>query len=119
MKVPGDVTLQCYRIWIAGYDDWQPTDWRDIPPRAIAREPAEAFAMSATQAASFLEGFNREMLHRQMLDGQTLDGQMPDGQRLDGRMLDGAKRLWAVAVPVLVCYEGDAQAGEDVAGHRF
>ena len=30
------------RIWIAGYDDWQPTDWHDVPPRAIALEPAEA-----------------------------------------------------------------------------
>ena len=92
------------RIWIAGYDDWQPTDWHDVPPRAIALEPAEAAPLSAAQAQSFLEGFNRQML---------------DGQLLHTRMRCNAKRLWAVAVPVTVLYDGDARSGEAVAGHRF
>jgi len=94
MKETGDAPRQRYRIWIAGYDDWQPTDWHDVPPRAIALEPAEPFALSAAQAQSFLEGFNREMLH-------------------------GAKRLWAVAVPVVVLFDGEPLPGETVTGHRF
>jgi hypothetical protein len=111
---PGEAQLQCYRIWIAGYDDWQPTDWHDVPPRAIALEPAEAFVLSAAQAQSFLEGFNGEMLHKKIADGQIADGQIADGQ-----VLNAAKRLWAVAVPVMVRYEGDPHPGETVAGHRF
>jgi hypothetical protein len=94
MKEFGDAPVQRYRIWLAGYEDWQPSDWRDVPPRAVALEPAEAFALSAAQAESFLEGFNREMLHQ-------------------------SKRLWAVAVPVMVVIDGDPRPGETVAGHRF
>lgn len=119
MQQPEDAPLPRYRIWIAGYDDWQPSDWHDVPPRAIALEPADTFALSAAQAQSFLEGFNREMLHNQMLQGQMLQGQMLHGQTVQGQMLHGVRRLWAVAVPVLVCYEGDPHPGETVAGHRF
>ena len=104
MKEPGDAPRQLYRIWIAGYDDWQPTAWHDVPPRAVTVEPAEASALSAAQAQSFLEGFNTEMLHSLVVHGQ---------------MVHGAKRLWAVALPVVVRWEGDVQAGETVAGHRF
>ena len=59
------------RSGLPSYDDWQPTDWHDVPPRAIALEPAEAAPLSAAQAQSFLEGFNR-----QMLDGQLLHTRM-------------------------------------------
>ncbi|HEX4143881.1 MAG TPA: hypothetical protein VHY91_10135 [Pirellulales bacterium] len=114
MKEPGDAPRQRFRIWIAGYDDWQPTDWRDVPPRAIAREPAEALVLSAAQAESFVEGFNREMLRKQSRDGRGLDG-----NALDGNALDGEKRLWAVAVPVVVRYEGDPHPGQILTGHRF
>jgi hypothetical protein len=129
MKEPGDAPRQRYRIWIAGYDDWQPTDWRDVPPRAIAREPAEASVLSAAQAESFLEGFNREMLQSQAMDRQARDGQTLGSQTLGSQTLgsqtlgsqtlDGVKRLWAVAVPVVVRYEGDPHPGETVTGHRF
>ncbi|HTU24138.1 MAG TPA: hypothetical protein VMF30_01995 [Pirellulales bacterium] len=90
---------QRYRIWIASYDDWHPADWHDVPPRAIALEPADLVALSAHQARSFLEGFNREMLQRQRRRQQ--------------------QRLWAVAVPVIVRFEGDPQPGEAVSGHRL
>jgi hypothetical protein len=93
MHSPESGSPQLYRIWIAGYDDWRPTDWRDVPPRAIALEPAEAAPLSAVQARAFLEGFN-------------------------GQMLLERKRLWAVAVPVTVGYEGDARASEIVTGRR-
>jgi hypothetical protein len=83
-----------FRIWIAGYSDWRPTAWYDVPPRAIALELAEADPLSASQAQAFLEGFN-------------------------GQMLLEEKRLWAVAVPIVVDYQGDARAGENVAGQRF
>jgi hypothetical protein len=99
MKETGDAPLQLYRIWIAGYDDWQPTDWHDVPPRAIALEPAEASALSAAQARSFLEGFNTQMLRNQVLH-QT-------------------RRLWAVAVPVVLRYDGDTHSGETVVGQRL
>ena len=83
-----------FRIWIAGYSDWRPTTWHDVPPRAIALEPAETDPLSASQAQAFLEGFN-------------------------GQMLRQAKRLWAVAVPIVVGYDGDVRAGENVAGQQF
>jgi hypothetical protein len=57
-------------------------------------EPAEADALSAAEARAFLEGFN-------------------------GHMLRQAKRLWAVAVPVVVGYEGDARKSESIAGQQF
>jgi hypothetical protein len=85
---------QLYRIWIAGFENWRPTAWSDVPPRAIALEPAEADALSDAQARAFLEGFN-------------------------GHMLREAKRLWAVAVPVVVGYQGDARASESVTGQQF
>jgi hypothetical protein len=114
MKESGDATMQCYRIWIAGYDDWQPSYWHDVPPRAIALEPAEAAALSAAQAQSFLEGFNSQMLHSRIEERQIEERQ---SRRSPSRQ--AAKRLWAVAVPVTVLYEGDARAGETVVGHRF
>ncbi len=86
MQGPVNGSPRLFRIWIAGCGDWQPTAWRDVPPRALALEPAEAAPLSAAQAQAFLEGFN-------------------------GYMLDQSKRLWAVAVPVVLGYDGDARAG--------
>jgi hypothetical protein len=94
MHGPENVSRQLYRIWIASYTDWRPGTWHDVPSRAIALEPAEADLLSVGQAQAFLEGFN-------------------------GQMLAGSKRLWAVAVPVVVGYEGDARRGENIVGQRF
>jgi hypothetical protein len=85
---------QLYRIWISRYQDWQPGDWHEVPPRAIAIEPAEAGPLTTEQARAFLEGFNRAML------------------RARGH-------LWAVAVPVAVRYEGDAQSDQVVTGQQL
>jgi hypothetical protein len=76
-----------FRVWIAKYDSWQPMAWDELPPRATAVEPAEPMAMSAREAVRFLEGFNRTMLGR-------------------------TTRIWAVAVPVTILYEGDLRVGQ-------
>lgn len=78
-----------FRIWVVRYDRWQPAAWNDLPPRAVAVEAAEATPFSAAEAARFLEGFN-------------------------GTMLARPTRLWAVAVPVTIRYEGDLRAGQIV-----
>jgi hypothetical protein len=94
MMSPTDPPPPRFRIWIASFQDWQPSAWQDVPPRAVALEPAAGEALSAAEAQAFLEGFN-------------------------GRMLAEHKRLWAVAVPVVIRFDGDAQPGESVTGHRF
>jgi hypothetical protein len=94
MQGPVQGSQQLYQVWIAGCGDWQPTAWHDVPPRALALEPAEAAPLSAAQAQSFLEGFN-------------------------GYMLQQSKRLWAVAVPVTVAYDGGGRSGEVLTGHQF
>ena len=85
---------QLYRIWISRYQDWQPGDWHEVPPRAIAIEPAEPRPLPANQARAFLEGFNRAMLL-------------------------ASRPLWAVAVPIAIRYEGDAESGQPVAGREL
>ena len=83
-----------FRLWIATYRDWRPSHWSQVPPRAVALEPVEDAVYSHDEAALFVEGFNQSVL-------------------ADERM------LWAVAVPVTVCYMGDAQAGMPIEGHAF
>ena len=90
---PG-VEPQLYRIWISRYQDWQPGDWREVPPGAIAIEPAQTVPLPAEEARAFLEGFNRAMLGTD-------------------------RHLWAVAVPVAVRYEGDVHSGQAVAGQQL
>ncbi len=75
-----------FRVWIARYEKWQPDSWDQLPPRAVAVEPADASPMSAREAIRFLEGFNRTMLARPLC-------------------------VWAVAVPVSIRYEGDLSVG--------
>ncbi len=83
-----------FRIWIAGYQDWFPTRWNEVPPTAVALQPAEEGCLVAEKARAFLKGFNRQMLAQ-------------------------AKPLWAVALPVCVQFAGDAHCGQSVHGHQF
>jgi hypothetical protein len=83
-----------FRIWIAQARDWLPRCWNDVPPAAVALEPAEAGCLVADEARVYLEGFNQ-------------------------RMLAEARPLWAVALPVRVQYAGDAEPGQAVKGHEF
>ncbi|MBI3839591.1 MAG: hypothetical protein HY288_16850 [Planctomycetia bacterium] len=85
---------QVFRLWIATYTDWQPMQWSDSPPTATALEAVENGLYSADEAALFLEGFNASMLEHN-------------------------EPIWAVAVPITIRYEGDAQAGMPVRGHTF
>lgn len=78
-----------FRVWIAGYDRWRPRDHRDVPPAAVALEPAEEGTMSATQAAAYVEAFNRAALGRK-------------------------RAIWAVALPVTLRYEGEPLPGQTI-----
>ncbi len=78
-----------FRVWIARYDRWQPRDPGDVPAAMVALEPAEEGTMSSTQAAAYLEAFNRAAL----------------GQR---------RKIWAVALPVTVRYDGEPRPGERI-----
>lgn len=78
-----------FRVWITRYDDWQPRSLLDRPPRAIAVEPAEKGTMTARQAAAYVEAFNRAAF-------------------------ESGRRVWALAVPVVVRYEGEPRAGDAV-----
>jgi hypothetical protein len=59
----------------------------DVPPAAVAIEPAEEGAMSARRAAGYVRAFNRVLLGKQ-------------------------PRIWAIAVPVTIRYEGEPERGE-------
>jgi hypothetical protein len=85
---------QMFRLWITTYAGRRPTQWNQVPPRATALEVVEDTLYSAEEAALFLQGFNRVML-------------------------DYEQPIWAVAVPIAVRYEGDAQAGTSVQGFEF
>jgi hypothetical protein len=76
-------------VWIAAYDRWQPRGCGDVPPEAVALEAAEAGTMSAAEAAAYVEAFNRAVLGR-------------------------SRRIWAVALPVSICYDGDPQPGQTI-----
>lgn len=80
-------TVRLYRIWITRYEDWAPQNCLQLPPVAIAQEPAESEAMSARQAARYVEAFNRAALARRC-------------------------KLWAVALPVAVRFEGEPRPGD-------
>ena len=85
---------QRFRIWIASYVDWRPASWNQVPPRATAVEPVEQALCTAEEAALFLQGFNSSMLAHH-------------------------EPIWAVAVPITLCYEGDAVPGLPVRGYAF
>jgi hypothetical protein len=75
-----------FRVWIVRYEGLPPVHWLDIPPGAIAVEPAEKRPMTARQARHYVEAFNRAARN-------------------------GARKRWAVALPVTVRYEGDPHPG--------
>ncbi len=83
-----------FRVWIATYDDWLPSAWNELPPLATACEPVENVLYTEAEAALFVEGFNRSMLAE-------------------------PRQIWAVAVPVTLRYDGDAQPGLPIYGHVF
>ncbi len=45
-----------YRIWVAAFDDWQPGRWQDVPPRAVALEPADDAPLFASRGRGLLGG---------------------------------------------------------------
>lgn len=83
-----------FRLWIARYENWRPQRWNDAPPQATALELIEDSSFSEEEARLFLEGFNSQMLASD-------------------------RPLWAVAVPVVLRYDGDPQPGEPIRGHVF
>lgn len=76
-----------YRVWIVHFGDWAPQNYLQVPPVAVAQEPAESEAMLAPQAARYVEAFNRAALARRC-------------------------KLWAVALPVAVRFEGEPRPGD-------
>jgi len=74
-------------VWIVQYDNWQPKDLYGVPPQAVALEPAERGTMSAIEAATYAEAFNRVAL-------------------------TAVRQRWAVVLPVEVRYEGEPQPGQ-------
>jgi hypothetical protein len=92
VRTPGD--SRRFRVWIAHCAEWRPVAWNDLPPVAIACEPAADVVYNATEAAAFVEGFNRAMLAE-------------------------PRQIWAVAVPVTLRFDGDAQPGLPICGHAF
>ena len=78
-----------YRVWLVAYRHWQPRNCSDAPPNAVALEPAEDGTMSARRAARYVAAFNRAAL-------------------------GGRRRVWAVAIPVVLRYEGDPRPGQNL-----
>jgi hypothetical protein len=78
-----------FRVWLAGCGDWNPTVWSDVPPLAIAIEPAEPHCMTRSEAAHYVESFNRAMIEQ-------------------------SKRLWALPVKVAVRFDGDWTPGQPI-----
>lgn len=78
-----------FRVWIAGYTTRQGGQRADVPPAAVALEPAEEGTMSAGQAEAYVEAFNRSASA-------------------------GHRDVCAVAVPVTVEYRGELRPGEAV-----
>ena len=77
------------RVWIVRYGEAAPAGWHDVPSGAVAIEPAEGQTMTASQAKRYVEAFNRAAV-------------------------GGARKVWAVALPVRVRYDGDPRPGEAI-----
>ena len=78
-----------FRVWIAGYAARQGGERADVPPAAVALEPAEEGTMSAEQAKAYVEAFNRSAAFEY-------------------------RDVCAVAVPVTVEYRGEPRPGEEI-----
>jgi hypothetical protein len=79
-----------YRVWIVRYEGGRPDSWCDVPPGAIAIEPAERGTMAARRARRYVQAFNRAAQ-------------------------EGRQKKWAVALPVTIHYVGDPRPGEPLA----
>jgi hypothetical protein len=75
-----------YRVWILHCEPW------DLPPKAIALEPAESECFSASEARDYVAGFNAS----------------PDRPRA----------LWAICVPVRMRLDRDIAPGAIVGQGR-
>jgi len=64
-----------FEVWLIGYRDWSPRDWRELPPVGVLLTRAEEMPMDAAAAVDYVRTFNRAMLRR-------------------------PKNVWAVPVPV-------------------
>jgi hypothetical protein len=82
-----------YRVWIVRYRGRPPRGPGETPARCRALEPAEEQAMSAREATQYTAAFN----------GALLAGR---------REKRGPRKLWAVAVPVKLRYDGDLHPGQ-------
>jgi len=82
---------QKYRVWLIGFQDWQPERWSDTPLESVALEPAEDAWFTVEEAAVFVRSFNEAMLTH-------------------------PKQIWAIPVPVAVRYDGDLAAGQAIDG---
>ena len=87
MRKLGVEPRPAYRVWLVGYEEWEPRVWNECPPRGVVLEPAEEGWLRADEAAVFLHSFNTAMLRH-------------------------PKRIWAVPVRVVVRYEGDLSSGD-------
>jgi hypothetical protein len=82
---------QLFHVWFARYENWRPTGCDAVPPKYRAIDLVVPECLSKDQATHVVEAFNAVMLSDQA-------------------------RLWAIAVPVGVCYHGDLRAGDVVPG---
>jgi hypothetical protein len=89
MRRGGKTGLKRYRVWIAAVSDWQPRECTDVPPTAVAIEPAEEGTMTSRQAAGYVRAFNRTLL-------------------------GGRPKVWAIAFPVTTRYQGEPERGERI-----
>ncbi|HEY2838103.1 MAG TPA: hypothetical protein VGJ26_03070 [Pirellulales bacterium] len=89
-----DIPQEVFRIWIAEVSHWQPDSWRDLPEEAVVLELAEPRCFSSGEAMAYIEGHNRAAIGRR-----------------DHR--------WAVAVPVVIAYQGDPRPGERISPRRL
>jgi len=78
-----------FRIWITRYQRWQPNSWQDLPDEAVAVELAEPGCFTASDALAYIEGHNRAAMARR-------------------------DHHWAVAVPVVLAYEGEPAPGDTI-----
>jgi hypothetical protein len=117
MRPHSSAALRQYRVWIVGYRGRPPRGLAEIPPRCWALEPAEDQAMSAREAADYTAAFNGAILAQRGRSRQGATQNVPPKHRRKAWPRSTApgprrRRLWAVAVPVTLRYDGDLQPGQ-------
>ena len=102
-----------YRVWkVRHATSWRPTAWDEIPPDAVAVEPAAGECLAAEEARLFLAGFNQAMLTAGPLSAPPDEVPTPS-------VSDPELPLWAVAVPVEVEYRGDLRRGDRLSARQL